>query len=99
MSCSGNILAVNLKQFGLEIRNLSPIFGLFSAVSENSAYFWFQYTGSVSSTEWKGYKENSPVGRYFWEFLVGGVPPGSPNPNPISDQKMSFSRPVFRTDL
>ena len=24
-------------------------------------------------------------------ILGGGVPPGSPNPNPISDQKMSFS--------
>ena len=29
------------------------------------------------------------------EFL-GGVPPSSPNPDPISDQKMSFSTPVFR---
>ena len=29
------------------------------------------------------------------EFL-GGVPPSSPNPDPISDQKMSFSTSVFR---
>ena len=33
-------------------------------------------------------------------ILGGGVPPGSPNPDPISDQKMSFftssSTPVFR---
>ena len=29
----------------------------------------------------------------------GGVPPGSPNPDPIADQKMSFSTPVFRPDL
>ena len=28
-------------------------------------------------------------------FLVGGVPPGSPNPDPISDQKMSFSTDQF----
>ena len=28
-----------------------------------------------------------------------GVPPGCPNPEPISDQKMSFSTPVFRPDL
>ena len=28
-----------------------------------------------------------------------GVPPGSPNPDPISDQKMPFSRPVFRPRL
>ena len=29
----------------------------------------------------------------------GGVPPGSPNPDPISDQKMSFFTPVFRPDI
>ena len=28
--------------------------------------------------------------------IIGrGVPPGSPNPDPISDQKMPFSTPVF----
>ena len=32
-------------------------------------------------------------------ILGGGVPPGSPNPDPISDQKMSFSTPVFRPEL
>ena len=30
------------------------------------------------------------------KILGGGVPSGSPNPGPISDQKMSFSTPVFR---
>ena len=29
----------------------------------------------------------------------GGVPPGSPYPDPISDQNMSFSTPVLRPDL
>ena len=29
-------------------------------------------------------------------IIGGGVPPGSPNPDPISDQNMSFSKPVFR---
>ena len=29
-------------------------------------------------------------------ILGGDVSPGSPNPDPISDQKMSFSTPVFR---
>ena len=29
-------------------------------------------------------------------ILGGGVAPGSPNPDPISDQNMSFSKPVFR---
>ena len=32
-------------------------------------------------------------------ILGGSVPPGSPNPDPISDQKMSFSVPVFRPGL
>ena len=32
-------------------------------------------------------------------ILGGGVPPSSPNPDPISDQKMSFSTPVCRPDL
>ena len=29
-------------------------------------------------------------------ILGRGVPPGSPNPDPISDQKISFTAPVFR---
>ena len=33
------------------------------------------------------------------EILGGGMPPCSLNPDPISDQKMSFSTPVFRPDL
>ena len=32
-------------------------------------------------------------------ILGGGVAPGSTNPDPILDQKMSFSRPVLRPDL
>ena len=32
----------------------------------------------------------------FQRIFGGGVPPGSPNPDPISDQKTLFSRPVFR---
>ena len=32
-------------------------------------------------------------------ILGGGVPCSFPNPDPISDQKMSFSTPVFRPDL
>ena len=35
-------------------------------------------------------------GGYSWIFLVGGVPPDSPNPDPISDQKMSFFTRVLR---
>ena len=32
-------------------------------------------------------------------ILGGGLLPGSPNPDPISDEKMSFLPPVFRPDL
>ena len=32
-------------------------------------------------------------------ILRGGVPPGSPTPDPIPDQKVSFSTPVFRPGL
>ena len=38
-------------------------------------------------------------GRVLLGILGGSVPPGSPNPDPISDQKMLFSVPVFRPDL
>ena len=40
------------------------------------------------------YPRGIPLG-----ILGGGViPPGSPNPEPVSDQKMSFSTPVIRPD-
>ena len=32
-------------------------------------------------------------------ILSEGVPPSSPNPDPFSDQKMSFSTPVFRPGI
>ena len=32
-------------------------------------------------------------------ILGGGVPADSPNPDPISDQKMYLFAPVFRSDL
>ena len=35
-------------------------------------------------------------GGYSSIFLVGRAPPGSPNPDPISDQKVSFFAPVLR---
>ena len=44
-------------------------------------------------------QEGGGRGRVFLGILVGGVPPGSPNPDSISDQNMSFSIPVFRPGL
>ena len=40
-----------------------------------------------------------PGGGVLLGILCGVVPPGSPNPAPISDQKIQFSTPVFRPDL
>ena len=42
--------------------------------------------------------EDAGGGGYSWEFLVG-VRPVLQNPNPISDQEMSFFTPVFRPGL
>ena len=40
-----------------------------------------------------------PRGGVLLEILSGGKPPGSPNPDPFSDQKMSLFTPVFRPGL
>ena len=39
------------------------------------------------------------VGRVLHGIRGGGVPPSSPNPDPISDQNMPLSIPVFRPDM
>ena len=39
------------------------------------------------------------VGGLLLGILSGGVPPVSPNHDPISDQKMSFSTPIFRPEI
>ena len=44
-------------------------------------------------------KKSVLPGRVPLEILGGGVPADSPNPDPISDQKMYLSAPVFRPDL
>ena len=41
----------------------------------------------------------TPPGGVLLGIFGGGVPPGSPNPDPISDQKMSSFTPVFRPGL
>ena len=48
---------------------------------------------------WQGGGGGGVGGRVLLGILDEGVPPGSPHPDPVSDQKMSFSRPVFRPDL
>ena len=32
-------------------------------------------------------------------IFIGGVPPATPNPDPISDKKIPFPTPVFRPGL
>jgi len=41
----------------------------------------------------------NPGGGVLLGSFGGGVPPASPNPDPISDQKMPFPTPVFRPGL
>ena len=48
-----------------------------------------------SANLWEGHKP----GGVLLGILGGGVPPGSSNPDPISDLNMPFSTPVFRPDL
>jgi len=40
-----------------------------------------------------------PPGGVPLGIFGGGVPPTSPNPDPISDKKMPFPPPVFRPGL
>jgi len=45
------------------------------------------------------YRVANPGGEVLVELFGGGVPPASPNPDPISDLKIPFSIPVFRPHL
>ena len=56
-----------------------------------------QYLPPISTFE-SNYKMVAHDGEP-WGFLGRGVPPGSPNLDPITDQKWSFSKPIFRPDL
>ena len=54
----------------------------------------------VRLTEASSYRESTvdgTPGGVLLGILGRGVPPGSPNPDLISDQKMSFSTPRFQT--
>jgi len=46
-----------------------------------------------------GGRVKPPGGGVLIEIFGGGVPPASPNPDPISDPKMLFPTPVFRPGL
>ena len=49
---------------------------------------------------WAAYtREGKGGGGVLQRILGEGVPTGFPNPDPISDPKMSSSTPVFRPDL
>ena len=45
------------------------------------------------------FARTDPPGGVLLGILGRGVPPASPNPDPISDQKMPFPIPVFRPGL
>ena len=73
---------------------------------EIGGFYFKKYTSLATSVQQCFLQSNlrfsraleSPGG-YSWEFLVGVCRPGSPNPDPISDQKIQFSAPVFRPGL
>ena len=54
---------------------------------------------SVNSCKDLGVHPGAGEGEVLLGILGGGVPPGCPNPDPISDQRLSFSTPVFKPDL
>ena len=56
--------------------------------------FWTDFTPIV----WHFWFVKSPRG-VLLRILGRGVLPGSPNPDPISEQKLSFFTPVFRPGL
>ena len=76
-------------------------------------YYFVQFLGSLGMCSRKNEREvvsakrristaytRGGAGRGVLLGSLGGrVPPGSSNPDPISDQKMLFSTPVFRLDL
>ena len=62
----------------------------------SNVWLMFCLASEASELTFVGYGKSRNVGSLI---LGGGVLHGSPNPDPISDQKMSFSRPVFRPDL
>jgi len=56
--------------------------------------------GTVRVTSCPRAQHNVPgPGGVLVEIFGGGVPPISPNPDPISDQKMPFPTLVFRPGL
>ena len=65
------------------------------AFTDKETSFWLSiYPSNIRDSAWC-----LGGGKVLLGILGAGVPPGSPNPDPISDQKMSFSTPIFRPDL
>ena len=60
--------------------------------------FFFQPYHRVAVTTSRGALGIGPGG-VLLGILGGGVPPGSSNPDPISDLNIPFSTPVFSPDL
>ena len=101
MRCIGPKTEVNFAYFGLEsgmvfIRELGECTNVFTVSILN-----------MSKKEGEDRDDkNQPCTRiymYLRRVLLGvlgwSVPPGSPNPDPISDQNMSFFTPVFKPGL
>ena len=91
----------------LNPRHLNPfstVFLLSGSVTINAISAVNQYSTVQGEQSWKvrvkvrrqGHQTLTPGG-YCWEILVGGVPPGSQNPDPISDQKTVIFHICFQT--
>ena len=53
----------------------------------------------TAKTNFSVHQNSQPPGGRLMGILVEGVLPGSPNPDPTSDRKMSFFSSVFRPRL
>ena len=82
--CQGLTLDIPINQFAVKLHTWSCLKKpsvIVDAKAEAETEYWIGDT--------------SPGGGVLLKILDGGVLPVSPNPDPTSDQKMSFSTPVF----
>ena len=101
--CSVDTAAV--KRYKRNIGKVSRNVGMTAVNCLNPGVMFCSTSIMIIRTSKCKYEELFPTtdlpggGRVLLGIFGRGVPPGSPNPDPISDQNMSFSTPVFRPGL
>ena len=79
---------------------LSPLNGSICPLDSSLRLVDYHFFHSYDSTTiTRGLLQTRQGGGVPLGILGGAVSPGSSNPDPISDQKMLFSTPVFRLEL